>query len=320
MKIYQTNEIKNLAIIGNAGSGKTTLAEAMLFEGGLVKRKGNINAHSTVCDYFPIEHEYGYSVYSTVFHVEWKGKKLNLVDCPGSDDFVGGAVTALNVADAALLILNTQYGIEVGTQNSFRLADKYHKPVIFVLNQLDHEKAEFDRALDQLKEAFGSKVMPVQFPVESGPGFNAIVDVLEQKLYTWKAEGTEPQVEEIPANLKAKAEAYYAALIEAAAENDEALMEKFFEEGSLNNEETAQRNTIRPGSKGNFPCCLCLWCQRQGVSHLLDFLQTTARVKDVPTPKNSEGEKSLPTPLPPAVYISSKHRLNLTSVKSAISK
>ncbi|NLB03275.1 MAG: elongation factor G, partial [Bacteroidales bacterium] len=95
MKIYQTNEFKNLAIVGNAGSGKTTLAEAMLFEGGLVKRKGNINAHSTVCDYFPIEHEYGYSVYSTIFHVEWKGIKLNLIDCPGSDDFVGGAVTAL---------------------------------------------------------------------------------------------------------------------------------------------------------------------------------------------------------------------------------
>lgn len=295
MKIYQTNEFKNLAIVGNAGSGKTTLAEAMLFEGGLVKRKGNINAHSTVCDYFPIEHEYGYSVYSTVFHVEWKGKKLNFIDCPGSDDFVGGAVTALNMADAALLVLNTQHGIEVGTQNSFRLADKYHKPLIFVLNQLDHEKAEFDRVLEQLKETFGSKVMPVQFPVETGPDFKAIVDVLEQKLYTWKAEGTEPQVEDIPANLKDKAEAYYAALIEAAAENDEALMEKFFDEGSLNNEETLKGIKLGLAARGIFPVVCACGANGTGVSHLLDFIKDTAPgVSDVPAPKNNEGKEVAP--------------------------
>ena len=295
MKIYQTNEIKNLAIVGNAGAGKTTLAEAMLFEGGLVKRKGNINANNTVCDYFPVEHEYGYSVYSTVFHIEWKGKKLNLIDCPGSDDFVGGAVTALNMTDAALLVLNTQYGIEVGTQNSFRLADKYNKPIVFVLNQLDHEKAEFDRALEQLKEAFGSKVMPLQFPVETGPGFNAIVDVLEQKLFTWKAEGGEPQVGEIPDNLKAKAEAYHAALIEAAAENDEALMEKFFEDGTLNSEEIRKGIQLGLATKGIFPVVCVCGGNGVGVSRLLDFMKDIApSVLDVPAPKNSGGVEVAP--------------------------
>jgi elongation factor G len=220
---------------------------------------------------------------------------LVLNDCPGSDDFVGGAVTALNMTDAALLVLNTQYGIEVGTQNSFRLADKYNKPIVFVLNQLDHEKAEFDRALEQLKEAFGSKVMPLQFPVETGPGFNAIVDVLEQKLFTWKAEGGEPQVGEIPDNLKAKAEAYHAALIEAAAENDEALMEKFFEDGTLNSEEIRKGIQLGLAAKGIFPVVCVCGGNGVGVSRLLDFMKDIApSVLDVPAPKNSGGVEVAP--------------------------
>ncbi|MDD2612943.1 MAG: GTP-binding protein, partial [Bacteroidales bacterium] len=150
MKVYQSNEIKNISIVGSSRSGKTTLAEAMLYEGGLIKRRGTVEAQNTVCDYFPVEHEYGYSVFSTVFHVEWNGKKLNFIDCPGSDDFVGGAVTALNVTDTALLLINGQYGVEVGTQNSFRNTEKYNKPVIFVVNQLDHEKADYDKVLEQL--------------------------------------------------------------------------------------------------------------------------------------------------------------------------
>ncbi|NLT02587.1 MAG: elongation factor G, partial [Bacteroidales bacterium] len=130
MKVYQTNEIKNLSLLGSSGAGKTTLAEAMLFEGGLIKRRGTVEAQNTVSDYFPVEHEYGYSVFATVFHVEWNGKKLNIIDCPGSDDFVGGAVTALNVTDTALILINGQYGVEVGTDHSFRNTDKYNKPAI----------------------------------------------------------------------------------------------------------------------------------------------------------------------------------------------
>ena len=183
MKVYQTNEIKNIALLGNDGSGKTTLTEALLFESGIIKRRGRITAKNTVSDYFPVEQEYGYSVFSTVFHVEWNGKKLNIIDCPGSDDFVGAAMTALNVTDTAILLLNGQYGPEVGTQNHFRYTEKLGKPVIFLVNQLDHEKCDYDMVLEQLRSAYGSKVVPVQYPLDTGPNFNSLIDVLLMKKY-----------------------------------------------------------------------------------------------------------------------------------------
>ena len=184
MKVYQTNEIKNIALLGNDGSGKTTLTEALLYESGIIKRRGRITAKNTVSDYFPVEQEYGYSVFSTVYHVEWNGKKLNIIDCPGSDDFVGAAITALNVTDTAILLLNGQYGPEVGTQNHFRYTEKLGKPVIFLVNQLDSEKCDFDHVLEQLKENYGSKVVPVQYPLSTGPDFNSLIDVLLMKKYS----------------------------------------------------------------------------------------------------------------------------------------
>ena len=152
MKVYQTNEIKNISILGSSGSGKTTLAEAMLYEGGVIKRRGSVEAGNTVSDYFPVEKEYGYSVFSTVFSVEWQDRKLNFIDCPGSDDFIGGAVSALNVTDTALMVLNAQYGVEVGTINQFRYTEQFHKPVIFVVNQLDNDKADYDGTIAQAIE------------------------------------------------------------------------------------------------------------------------------------------------------------------------
>mgnify|MGYP000711088977 CR=1 FL=1 len=169
MKVYQTNEIKNIALLGSSGSGKTTLVEAMLFESGVIKRRGSVAAKNTVSDYFPVEQEYGYSVFSTVLHVEWNNKKLNIIDCPGSDDFVGSTVTALNVTDTAIILLNGQYGVEVGTQNHFRYTEKLNKPVIFLVNQLDNEKCDYDNILEQLKEAYGSKVVPIQYPISASP-------------------------------------------------------------------------------------------------------------------------------------------------------
>jgi elongation factor G len=225
MKVYQTNEIKNIALLGSSGSGKTTLVEAMLFESGVIKRRGTIAAGNTVSDYFPVEKEYGYSVFSTVVSIEWNNKKLNIIDCPGSDDFIGGAVTALNVTDTSIILINGQYGVEVGTQNHFRYTEKLNKPAIFLINQLDNDKCDYDNIIEQLREIYGSKIIPIQYPLKTGPEFNSLIDVLLMKKYSWKPEGGAPTIEDIPAEEMEKASALNKALIEAAAENDEALME-----------------------------------------------------------------------------------------------
>lgn len=301
MKVYQANEIKNIAIIGSSGSGKTTLAEAMLYEGGVIKRRGTVEAGNTVSDYFPVEKEYGYSVFSTVFSVEWMNRKLNFIDCPGSDDFVGGAISAMNVTDTALMVINGQYGIEVGTINLFRYTEKLHKPVIFIVNQLDHEKCDFDNILGQLKENYGSKVVPIQYPITTGPSFNAVVDVLKMKMYQWKPEGGVPDVLEIPDSEKEKAEAMHQALVEAAAENDESLMEKFFDQGSLTEDE--MREGIRKGliSRGMFPV-FCVCAERDMcVRRTMEFLGNVVPfVDEMPPYQNSEGKEVPADPKAPA--------------------
>ncbi|MDD3167013.1 MAG: elongation factor G [Bacteroidales bacterium] len=291
MKVYQSNEIKNISLLGSSRAGKTTLAEAMLYEGGLIKRRGNVEAHNTVCDYFPVEHEYGYSVFATLFHVEWNNRKLNFIDCPGADDFVGGAVTALNVTDTALLLLNAQYGVEVGTQNSFRNTERYNKPVIFVINQLDHEKADYEQIIEQLKESYGSKVVPVQYPLSSGPGFNTLIDVLVMKQYQWGPDGGEPVISEIPASEREKAEAMHATLVEAAAENDEELMEKFFDQSTLSEDEI--RTGIREGliQRGIFPVFCVSAAKDMGVRRLMEFLSNVVPfVSEMPKYENTNGE------------------------------
>ena len=181
MKSYKTNEIKNIALLGSKGSGKTTLAESMLYECGVIKRRGTIEAGNTVCDYFPVEKEYGYSVFSTVFYAEFLNKKLNVIDCPGSEDFVGNAYTALGVTDTGVIVVDSQYGVEVGTQNIFRTTATLKKPVIFALNQLDGEKADYENVMEQMRETFGPKVIAIQYPLESGPGFHSMIDVLLMK-------------------------------------------------------------------------------------------------------------------------------------------
>ena len=295
MKVYQTNEIKNIALLGSSGSGKTTLVEAMLFESGVIKRRGSVAAKNTVSDYFPVEQEYGYSVFSTVLHVEWNNKKLNIIDCPGSDDFVGSTVTALNVTDTAIILLNGQYGVEVGTQNHFRYTEKLNKPVIFLVNQLDNEKCDYDNILVQLKEAYGSKVVPIQYPSATGPGFNALIDVLLMKKYSWKPEGGAPTIEDIPAEEMDKAMEMHKALVEAAAENDEGLMEKFFEQDSLTEDE--MREGIRKGliARGMFPVfCVC-GGKDMGVRRLMEFLGNVVPfVSEMPKVENTDGKEVAP--------------------------
>ena len=297
MRVYQTNEIKNIALLGSAGSGKTTLAESMLFGAGIIKRRGTVEAKNTVCDYFPVEQEYGYSVFSTVFHVEWNNKKLNIIDCPGSDDFVGGAITALNVTDQAVILINGQYGPEVGTQNNFRYTEKLKKPVIFLVNQLDSDKCDFDNVMNSMKEIYGSKCVQIQYPTATGAGFNSIIDVLLMKKYSWKPEGGAPIIEDIPAEEMDKAMELHKALVEAAAENDETLMEKFFETEALTEDE--MREGIRKGlvARSIFPVfCVCAG-KDMGVRRLMEFLGNVVPfVNEMPKVHNTRGEEVAPDP------------------------
>lgn len=292
MRVYQTNEIKNIALLGSAGSGKTTLAEAMLYESGVIKRRGSVEAKNTVSDYFPVEQEYGYSVFSTVFNVEWNNKKLNIIDCPGADDFVGQAITAMNVTDQALILINGQYGPEVGTQNNFRYTEKLKKPVIFLVNQLDSDKCDFDTIISSMKDIYGPKCVLIQYPIETGPGFNALIDVLLMKKYSWKPEGGAPIIEDIPAEEMDKAMELHKALVEAAAENDETLMEKFFEEETLTEDE--MREGIRKGlvTRSIFPVfCVCAG-RSMGVRRLMEFLGNVVPfVSEMPKVHNTRGEE-----------------------------
>ena len=305
MRVYQSNEIKNISILGSSGSGKTTLVEAMLYESGIIKRRGSIGGQNTVSDYFPVEKEYGYSVFSTVIQTEWLDKKLNFIDCPGSDDFIGGAVTSLNVTDTALLLVNAQYGVEVGTNNHFRYTERFNKPVIFIVNQLDHEKADFDRSMEQLKENYGSKVVQIQYPISVGPQFNAVVDVLKMKMYRWKPEGGVPEVLDIPDTEINKAQDLHNALVEAAAEHDEALMEKFFDQGSLSEEE--MRIGIRKGMlhRDMFP----VFCVSAGkdmcVRQMMEFVgNVSPSVNVTEKPQTKDGKEIAPDVNGPAsIYV-----------------
>ncbi|MCM1475739.1 MAG: elongation factor G [Muribaculaceae bacterium] len=295
MKIYKTNEIKNIALLGAKGSGKTTLAESMLFECGIIKRRGNIEAANTVSDYFPVEKEYGYSVFSTVMNVEFNNKKLNIIDCPGADDFVGNAYTAMGVCDLGVILVNAQNGVEVGTQNIFRTTAQLKQPVVFALNQMDGEKTDYDNVMEQLREHFGPKVVAVQYPLESGPGFKSIIDVLLMKKLEWKAEGGAPEISEIPADQLDKAKELNQLLVEAAAENDETLMDKFFDKGTLTEDE--MREGIRKGltDRSIYPV-VCLSSTRDmGVRRLMEFLGNVCPfVDEMPAPHTITGEEVAP--------------------------
>ncbi len=296
MKVYKTNEIKNIALLGSKGSGKTTLAEAMLYECGVIKRRGTVEAGTTVCDYFPVEKEYGYSVFSTVLYAEFLNKKLNVIDCPGADDFVGNAITALNVTDTGLIVINGQYGVEVGTQNIFRTASALKKPIIFAVNQLDGEKADYENVIEQMREVFGPKVVPIQYPIVSGPGFNAMIDVLLMKKYSWGPEGGVPTIEDIPAEEMDRANELHKALVEAAAENDESLMEKFFESEHLTEDE--MRLGIRKGliDQSIYPVFCVSAAKDMGVRRMMEFLGNVVPfVEDMPAPVDTAGDEVKPT-------------------------
>lgn len=272
MKVYQTNEIRNITLLGNAGTGKTTLAEAMLYEGGVIKRKGDVNSKNTVSDYHIVEQEYGNSVHPTPLYTEFNNCKLNIIDAPGMDDFVGGLIPALNVAATGILVFNTINGVEVGTEIANRNAEKFKAPLIFVMNHLDHENTNWDKTIDSAKTTFGNKTTIVQYPVNPGIAFNRVIDVLKMKMYQWGPEGGQPEILDIPDSEKDRAEELHNELIETAAENDEELMELYFEKGTLTEEEMRQGLKLGLLSRSTFPVfCTCA-SKDMGVRRLMEFI------------------------------------------------
>jgi elongation factor G len=292
MKVYQTNEIKNIALTGGTKAGKTTIAEAMIFEGGVINRRGSVDDKNSVSDYREIELERQASVFSTVLYSEVAGKKINIIDTPGFDDFIGEVIAALKVADTAVMVVNAQNGVEVGTEITWRQISRLEKPVVFLLNQLDHEKANFDESIRQLKQQFGDKVIPAQFPVNAGIGFDSVVDVLEMKLYKFPKDGGKPQISDIPAGEKDKAETYQNAIIEAAAESDEKLMENFFENGTLTPEELSQGLKKGIATRTMFPLFCVSGKHNQGIGRFLEFAATSLPApNEVAKEKTTEGKE-----------------------------
>ena len=287
MKVYQTNEIRNIAIIGGNRVGKTTLAETIAFHGGVISRRGTVDDKNTISDYREIELDRQQSINSTVMYAQHNGIKINMIDAPGFDDFIGEVIGSLRVVDTAMMVINAQNGVDVGAEIQWRWTKKMNVPVVFVVNQLDHEKANFDETLRQLKHYFGNNVTPFQYPINAGVGFDSVVDILQNKLLKFPIGGGKPIVEEIPASEKDKVEEMHNALIEAAAENDEKLMDKYFEEGTLSEEEMMHGLKLGVISRGLFPV-LCIAAKTdQGVVRLMDFIKGNC-----PAPNEVEGMKT----------------------------
>jgi elongation factor G len=278
MKVFQTNEIRNIALIGAAKTGKTTLAEDMLFEGGVINRRGSVDDKNTVSDYRDIELERQNSVYSSILYTIYNDHKINIIDTPGFDDFVGEVISALKVADTAVMVVNAQNGVEAGTDSTGRQAAKNNTPLVFAINHLEHDNSNFDDTVNQLRNGFGGGVTLMQYPVNTGHGFNSIIDLLKMKMLKY-ADGGKVEVLDIPADEKDKAEELQAKLIEDLAANDESLMEIFFENGTLTEAEISKGLMIGLRNRGIFPVLCINSKQNMGVGRLLEFI-----VNNVPSP------------------------------------
>ncbi|MCQ2275311.1 MAG: GTP-binding protein, partial [Bacteroidales bacterium] len=270
MKIYQTNDIRNIALVGGAKSGKTTMAEAMAFVGGVINRRGSVEDKNTISDYRDIEIDRRNSVNTSLLYSEFGGKKINILDVPGFADFQGEVVAAFNVVEAAVVVVNAQSGLEVGTEIAYRYSNKVNTPMIFVVNHLDAEKANFDESVNQLKEYFGAKCSVLQFPVNQGLGFNQVVDITLNKLLTFK--DGKAEMADIPAEFADKAEEMRMALVEEVAAADDALMEKYFEEGDLSHEDLTKALKLAIAKRELFPILCTSAKENMGVARLMEFV------------------------------------------------
>ncbi len=291
----ETKNLRNVVLLGHSGSGKTLFIESMLFESGAISRRGTIEGQNTASDYTKIEQERGNSLFSALMHVEWRGNKINIIDTPGYDDFVGEVISSLKVADTAVMLVNASSGVEVGTELLWEYVESYGTPCLFVINQLDHDKANYDTSLEQIKSRFGPKIIPVQYPINPGTGFNTIVDALRMIMYVFPKDGGKPEKKQIPESEMGRATAMHQALVEAAAENDESLMEKFFDEGSLNEQELARGLNIALAHQQIFPVFCASGKLNMGSGRIMGFINDIApSPADRPVPLSTKGD-----PIPP---------------------
>ena len=289
MKVYDAAHIKNIAVVGHGGDGKTTLVEAILFDAGAIERRGRVEDGNTTTDYDPEEAKRHISITTAVAPVEWKGVKLNLIDAPGFFDFVGETTQAYNMADSALILANAFSGVGVGAEKAFKYCKKAGKPMAIVVNQIDKENASFDNTADALKEKFGTAITVAQLPIMKGADFGGYVDVIEGKAY----EFTKDAAKEIPVpdDMTDALEAAREALIENAAANDEALMEKFFEGEDLSKEDILKGIKIGIQSADLIPVFVCSAVQNLGVRELADALTTYMPSADAFPPVTAKDEK-----------------------------
>jgi len=316
MKIYDDKHIKNVVLVGAHNSGKTTLAETMLFEAGLINRRGTVEAKNTTSDYHEIEHEKGNSVYATPLHTEWRNYKINILDTPGLDDFIGEVISSIRVADTVVTVLNGQYGVEVGTEIIWNYIDKYHKPTLFVINQIDHPNVKFEESFNSIKNLVGNNAVKIQYPLKVD-GAQCIVDVLKMKMYKFSAEGGKPEKLKIPKDQKETADNLHNELVEKAAENDEELMELFFEKGSLNEDEL--RKGIKAGMLNHelFPVFCISALNDMGSGRLMGFIDNVAPAAADLKPEQSVNGKEISSKkeAPTAVFVfKTVHQPNLGQV------
>ncbi|HFX18080.1 MAG TPA: elongation factor G [Flavobacteriales bacterium] len=291
MKIYDNKHIKNVAFVGAHGSGKTTLAETMLYEAGLLKRRGNVESKNTVSDFTDIEKERQTSIFATPLHTEWRNYKINIIDTPGLDDFIGEVISAMRVSETALMVVNGQHGAEVGTEIIWNYIDRFHRPTVFVINQIDHPEANFDEAFNSIVDLAGKNAVKIQFPYKMPDGRQAIIDVLKMKMYVFGPEGGKPEKHEIPEEHKELADTLHNELVEKAAENDEELMELFFEKGTLNEDE--MKKGIKKGMLNLelFPVFAVSALNDMGSGRLMGFIDNvTPSALDMPAEQSMEGE------------------------------
>ena len=316
MKVYDDKHIKNVVFVGAHNSGKTTLAETMLFEAGLINRRGTVESRNTVADYHEIEHEKGNSVFATPLHTEWRNFKINIIDTPGLDDFIGEVISSIRVADTIATVINGQQGVEVGTEIIWNYIDKYRKPTLFVINQIDHPGFNFEESLKTIKNLVGNNAVQIQFPLIID-GNQCIVDVLKMKMYKFSAEGGKPEKLEIPGDQTEKAQYLHNELVEKAAENDEHLMELFFEKGSLNEDE--MRKGIKAGMLNHelFPVFCISALSDMGSGRLMGFIDNVApAAADLGPEQSTEGKDLVPQKDAPTVLFVFKtvHQPNLGQV------